>query len=124
MLYEVITHMNWMGDTVFYDATHPGAQEYVWERCRENYYDKGIRCFWLDEAEPEFGPYDFDVYRYHAGPALQCTNIYPVMYAKGFYDGLQKAGEKDILNLVRCAWAGSQKYGTLTWSGDIRNNFV
>ncbi len=116
-------HMTWMGNTVFYDATHPGAQKYVWERCRENYYRYGIRCFWLDEAEPEYGPYDFDNYRYYAGPALQCTNTYPVGYAKGFYDGLRAEGETDIMSLVRCAWAGSQKYGVLTWSGDIYSSF-
>lgn len=52
-------HMTWMGNTVFYDATHPQAQKFVWERCKENYYKYGIRCFWLDEAEPEYGPYDF-----------------------------------------------------------------
>lgn len=116
-------HMTWMGNTVFYDATHPGAQKFVWEKCKKNYYDKGIRCFWLDEAEPEYGPYDFDNYRYYAGPALQCSNVYPLGYAKGFYDGLKEAGEKDILSLVRCAWAGSQKYGVLTWSGDIYSSF-
>ncbi len=116
-------HMTWMGNTVFYDATNPGAQKFVWERCKENYYKKGIRCFWLDEAEPEYGPYDFDNYRYFAGPALQCTNTYPVGYAKGFYDGLKAEGETEILSLVRCAWAGSQKYGVLTWSGDIYSSF-
>lgn len=116
-------NMTWMGTTTFYDATHPGAQKYVWERCKENYYDKGIRCFWLDEAEPEYGPYDFDIYRYHKGPALQCSNIYPLMYAKGFYDGLREQGQENVLNLVRCAWAGSQKYGALTWSGDIHSSF-
>ena len=116
-------HMTWMGNIVFYDPTHPGAREFVWEKCKENYYKKGIRIFWLDEAEPEYGPYDFDNYRYYAGPALQCTNIYPVMYAKGFYDGLKAEGEKEIMSLVRCAWAGSQKYGVLTWSGDIHSSF-
>ena len=116
-------HMTWMGNTVFYDATNPGAREYVWEKCRENYYKYGIKCFWLDEAEPEYGPYDFDNYRYYAGPALQCTNIYPLMYVKGFYDGLKSAGESEVLSLVRCAWAGSQKYGALTWSGDIHSSF-
>lgn len=116
-------HMDWMGNTVFYDATHPGAQKFVWEKCRENYYTKGIRCFWLDEAEPEYGPYDFDNYRYYAGPALQCTNTYPVGYAKGFYDGLKAEGETEIMSLVRCAWAGSQKYGVLTWSGDVHSSF-
>lgn len=116
-------NMTWMGNTTFFDATHPGAREFVWEQCKENYYQYGIKCFWLDEAEPEYGPYDFDTFRYYAGPALQCTNIYPVMYAKGFYDGLKKEGHENILNLVRCAWAGSQKYGALTWSGDIHSSF-
>lgn len=116
-------HMTWMGNTTFYDATNPKAQEFVWEECKKNYYDYGIRCFWLDEAEPEYGPYDFDNYRYYEGPALQCTNRYPVGYAKGFYDGLKKEGETDIMSLVRCAWAGSQKYGVLTWSGDIYSSF-
>jgi alpha-D-xyloside xylohydrolase len=116
-------HMTWMGNTIFYDATHPGAQKFVWDRCKENYYKYGIRCFWLDEAEPEYGPYDFDNYRYYAGTALQCSNVYPVGYAKGFYDGLKSEGEKDVMSLVRCAWAGSQKYGVLTWSGDISSTW-
>ncbi len=116
-------HMTWMGNTVFFDATNPGAQKFVWEKCKENYYKKGIRTFWLDEAEPEYDSYEFDIYRYYAGTALQCTNIYPLMYAKGFWDGLKAEGEKDVLSLVRCAWAGSQKYGVLAWSGDIHSSF-
>lgn len=118
-----IHHMTWMGNTVFFDPTHPGAREFVWKQCRENYYKKGICIFWLDEAEPEYGAYEFENYRYYAGPALQCSNIYPVMYAKGFYEGLKQEGEKEIMSLVRCAWAGSQKYGVLTWSGDIHSSF-
>lgn len=116
-------HMTWMGNTVFFDATNPDAQKFVWEKCKENYYKKGIRTFWLDEAEPEYDSYEFDIYRYYAGTALQCTNIYPLMYAKGFWDGLKAEGEKDVLSLVRCAWAGSQKYGVLAWSGDIHSSF-
>lgn len=27
------------------------------------------------------------------------------------------------IKLVRCAWAGSQRYGALVWSGDIHSNF-
>lgn len=116
-------HMDWMGNTTFFDATHPDAQRYVWEQCKENYYQKGIHVFWLDEAEPEYGPYDFDNIRYWAGSALSCSNIYPVGYAKGFYEGLKAQGEKEVMSLIRCAWAGSQKYGALTWSGDIHSSF-
>lgn len=115
--------MNWMGETVFFDATHPGAREFVWDICKKNYYDKGVKLFWLDEAEPEFGPYDFDVYRYHMGSAQQVTNMYPRLYAKGYYDGMTQAGEEQVLNLVRSAWAGSQKYGALIWSGDVSSTF-
>lgn len=116
-------NMNWMGETVFFDATHPGAREFVWNTCKKNYFDKGVELFWLDEAEPEYGPYDFDNYRYYQGPALQCTNIYPAMYAKAFFDGMKKAGRENICNLVRSAWAGSQRYGALIWSGDISSTF-
>ncbi len=115
--------MNWMGETVFFDATNPGARQYVWERCKENYYKDGIRIFWLDEAEPEYGPYDFDNYRYYLGPAMQCTNIYPALYAKAYYDGMRAEGQEAPMNLVRCGWAGSQRYGTLIWSGDIHSSF-
>ena len=116
-------HMDWLGNTVFYDTTNPGARKFVWDRCKKNYYDMGIKIFWLDEAEPEYGPYDWDLYRYHAGPVRQCANIYPECYAEGFHDGLKSEGETQTMSLVRSAWAGSQKYGVLTWSGDIHSDF-
>lgn len=118
------TSMDFLGNTVFFDATNPKARQYVWEKAKANYYDKGIRVFWLDEAEPEYSVYDFDNYRYHLGPNVQVGNIYPLMYAKTFYDGMEQEGQKNIVNLLRCAWAGSQKYGALVWSGDIDSSFA
>ena len=118
------SHMSWIGETTFFDATHPEARRFVWERCKHNYYDAhGVRVFWLDEAEPEYGPVDFDLYRYYDGPALQVSNEFPKCYAQGFYEGLRAAGETDVMSLVRCAWAGSQRYGALTWSGDISSTW-
>ncbi|CAG8956728.1 hypothetical protein HYFRA_00012272 [Hymenoscyphus fraxineus] len=111
-------------EVTFFDATNPSARDFVWTQIKKNYYDKGIKVFWLDEAEPEYNPYDFDVYRYHAGPNLQVGNSYPKEYARGFYEGMEKEGQKNIVNLLRCAWAGSQKYGALVWSGDIGSSWV
>lgn len=119
----ITTHMEFMGNTVFFDATNPKAREYIWEKAKKNYYDKGVKLFWLDEAEPEFSGYQFPLYRYHIGPALQNSNIYPRYFAKAFYDGMTAAGEKQVINLARCAWAGSQKYGALVWSGDVDSSF-
>ncbi len=116
--------LDFMSPTIHYDATNPQAREYLWGKAKQNYFDKGIRIFWLDEAEPEYSVYDFDNYRYYLGPNLQIGNIYPVCYAKTFYDGQQAAGQENILNLLRCAWAGSQRYGALVWSGDIHSSFA
>ena len=113
----------YMGNTVHFDATNPEAREYVWDKIRQNYFDKGVRIFWLDEAEPEYTVYDFENYRYFRGTNLEVGNIYPVMYAKGFFDGMKNEGMENIVNLLRCAWAGSQRYGALVWSGDIQSSF-
>jgi alpha-D-xyloside xylohydrolase len=115
--------MDFMGNTIHYDSTNPEAREYIWQKAKKNYYDKGVKIFWLDEAEPEYSVYDFENYRYHLGPNVQVGNIYPMMYAKTFFDGMKSEGQEGIINLLRCAWAGSQRYGALVWSGDIHSSF-
>ena len=117
------TGLNFEGATIHYDATNPNARKFLWEKVKTNYYDKGIKIFWLDEAEPEYSAYDFDNYRYFRGTDLEIGNIYPVEYARTFYEGMQAEGQKNIVNLLRCAWAGSQRYGALVWSGDIASSF-
>lgn len=115
--------MNFLGNNGFVDFTNPDAQAYIWQLLKKNYQDKGVDLFWLDEAEPEYTVYDFDNYRYSNGNNLQIGNSYPVGYAKAIYDGQKTSGKQNIINLVRCAWAGSQKYGALVWSGDIDSSF-
>lgn len=117
------TGLDFQGTTVHFDATNPQAGEYVWRKIEKNYYDRGIKIFWLDEAEPEYTVYDFDNYRYYLGTDLEVGNIYPLEYAKIFYEGMKRRGQKNIVNLIRCAWAGSQRYGALVWSGDIASSF-
>lgn len=119
----VDVQMVFHGNNVFMDATNPRTRKYVWGKIKQNYADMGIRTFWLDEAEPEFTTYDFDQYRYHAGKVTEIGNIYPREYSRMFYEGQKENGQDDIVNLVRCAWAGSQRYGALVWSGDIMCTF-
>jgi alpha-D-xyloside xylohydrolase len=119
----VRTTMEFLGNCTFFDSTNPQAREYIWQTCKRNYYDKGVKLFWLDEAEPEYSVYDFDNYRYFAGSNMQIGNTYPVMYAKAFFDGMRAEGNEQIVNLLRCAWAGSARYGALVWSGDIASSF-
>lgn len=115
--------MRFVEDSMFYDATNPRARKYVWEKCKKNYWDAGVRIFWLDEAEPEYGTYDFKNYRYFLGSSQQVGNIYPRCYAQGFFEGMRESGMDRPVNLLRCAWAGSQRYGALIWSGDIMSRW-
>ena len=116
--------MQFMGNEYLFDAFNPESREYVWNKAKENYYKYGIRIFWLDEAEPDYMfHYDYDNFRYYKGPAVKVSNYYPVEYAKTFYEGMEKEGQKNILNLLRCVWAGSQRYGALLWSGDTHSTF-
>jgi len=116
-------HNGEQGILTFVDVTNPDAREYLWEKIRKNYYSYGIRNFWLDCAEPEYSKPDFEQYMYDAGPAELSGNLYPLEYAKTFYDGLRAEGEEAPVSLIRCAWAGSQRYGALLWSGDIYSDW-
>jgi len=112
------------GPETYYDSTNPQAREFVWNRVKENYYDKGVRNFWLDEAEPEITPYDYDNLRYWLGNGMEVSNLYPFYYAKTFFDGQKKEEQEEIVNLIRCAFLGSQRFGTVLWSGDICADFA
>ena len=110
-------------NTTFIDPTNPEARRDVWSIIKRNYYDYGIKYFWLDVAEPEFRPYHYDIIRSYIGNGLQMSQIYPYYYEKMFYDGLREEGETEIISLSRSAWLGSQRVGTLVWSGDIPSTF-
>lgn len=118
-----------LGNAAIIDATNADARAYVWNVIKENYYKKGIHIFWLDEAEPElngepgYGGYEYEHYRYYKGADVEVGNVYPREYARMAYEGMQAEGQENIVNLLRCAWAGSQRYGALVWSGDIDSSF-
>jgi len=114
---------DYQGDCVEIDPFNPETRKYIWEKCKQNYFDYGIDGFWLDNSEPDLGVYDFENYRYQAGPALSCSCMYPQWYSRAFFDGMKAEGVKDVVNLLRCGWAGSQKYGNVIWSGDVPSTF-
>jgi alpha-D-xyloside xylohydrolase len=107
----------------YYDATNPEARDFIWEQVHEHYYQQGIKTFWLDVCEPEMSPMEPDNVRFFLGNGAEVGNSYPLLHERGFYEHMQAAGETQILNLCRSAWAGSQRYGVLAWSGDISSTF-
>ena len=114
---------DYQGDCVEIDPFNPETREYIWNVCKKNYYDFGIDAFWLDNSEPDYGVYDFENYRYCEGSALSCSNMYPQWFSRAFFDPMSKQDRGPVVNLLRCGWAGSQKYGNVIWSGDVPSTF-
>ncbi len=98
------------------DITNPKAQKILWSLCKTNYYNQGIHFFYLNQITPLFHPNHLDFLKYDIGPALQCHNIYPLIYAQIFYEGLSSNGEYEIMNFIDSAWAGIQKYGAVLYT--------
>ena len=111
------------GQQTLVDVMNPGTRKFVWDKIKENYYQYGIRSFWLDEAEPEVHPQQPAHLRYYLGNGAQVAQLYPFYYAKMIYDGLKEAGETEIISLTRAAYPGSQRMGALVWNGDIMSSF-
>ncbi len=110
---------NFFGQVTFIDVLNPETRSFVWDKIKKNYYDYGIHSFWLDEAEPEVHPQQFGHYHFYLGNGAQTAMLYPYYYVKMLYDGLNEAGETEIISLTRAAYPGSQKYGAAVWNGDI-----
>jgi alpha-D-xyloside xylohydrolase len=106
-----------------YDPSNPEARHYFWEQVRDGYYNNGVKSWWLDACEPEITNFDYDNLVYYAGDGKQVGCMYPYLHQQTFYEGMQAVGEDEIFLLSRSAWAGSQRWGTVVWSGDIPPTF-
>ena len=110
-------------DLTYVDATHPEARKAVWAKLKENYFDLGVRHFWLDEAEPEIEPLEYHNIRYYLGNGLELSSLYPYKLSQMIYEGQVESGQTEIINLTRSGWIGSQRLGSILWSGDIPGDF-
>ena len=105
----------------FYDPTNPRTREVIWDIVRRNYYDLGVRVWWLDACEPELNPGHPANMVLAAGPGAEVAGIYPRDNARMFAEGMASADleHPETVLLCRSAWAGQQRYGAAVWSGDI-----
>ena len=83
----------------------------------------GIDAWWFDATEPE----NDDLAGRRIGPdkipGEWYRNVYPLMVNRTMYEALTKEGASSVI-LTRSAFPGAQRYGVVTWSGDVGNDFV
>lgn len=105
-----------------YDAYNPEARNIYWKYLNKNLFSLGIDGWWMDSSEPDhFHANDSDYNtRTYLGSFRKVRNAYPLMTVGGVYDH-QRITEtnKRVFILTRSAFAGQQRYGANTWSGDV-----
>lgn len=117
---RVFSFYGWQAEI---DVTNPATRKFVFSKLKENYLDKGVDYLWFDEAEPEIHPEQFDNLIMYLGRGDEVAMLYPYYYSKMAFDGFSEMGISNPVTLTRCAYLGSQKFGSLVWSGDIPSTF-
>lgn len=104
-----------------FDMTNPRARDWLWKQYRDSMLGTGISGFWTDLGEPERDHPDMHFYM---GPDLKIHNIYDLLWARTLYTNFLKAEpDKRIFNQTRSGYAGIQRYGAISWSGDVQKSF-
>lgn len=109
-----------------YDVYNPEARDINWNYLNKGLFSLGIDGWWMDSTEPDhlsFKPTDLDIKTY-MGSFRKVRNAYPLM-AVGGVSQHQRAtsSDKRVFILTRSAFAGQQRYGANTWSGDITSSW-
>ncbi len=124
--------------TRIYNAYDPDARKTYW-RYLSKIFDLGFDSWWMDATEPEHhNPQsrrildtdlaccctdpvnvDFDEPT-PLGPLRKVRNAYSLMSTQGVYEHQRATTDrKRVFILTRSAFAGQQRTGAITWSGDI-----
>ena len=111
--------------TDWIDFFNPNAAAFYWH----NFSSKLLKpykidAWWQDATEPEND--DLLNRRINNGktPGEFYRNVYPLFVNKTVYEGLRKDDpDRRAMILTRSGFSGIQRYGAVTWSGDVGNDW-
>jgi alpha-D-xyloside xylohydrolase len=121
-----------LGNQGTYDALNEKARALYWKQANEGLFSHGIDAWWCDCTEPfqadwrgTYKPEPEERLRINTEEAKryldpEYINAYSLLHSQGIYEGQRKTNTgKRVVNLTRSAYIGQQRYGTITWSGDV-----
>lgn len=118
--------MNFPSGVQVYDAYNPEARDIYWKYLNKGLFSLGIDGWWMDSTEPDhldIKPKDFDNKTF-LGSFRKVRNAYPLMAVGGVYDHQREvSSDKRVFILTRSSFAGQQRYGANTWSGDVNSTW-
>jgi len=122
--------LDWIGfPYTFYDAFNPGARKLFWSQMDTGLFRKGIDAWWMDASEPDLlpgePPASVEDAKAYMNPTAMGTGArmlsgWGLMNANSIYTGQREAAPNQrVFLLTRSGYAGQQRFGTATWSGDV-----
>ncbi len=108
-----------------YDCYSPEARDIYWKYLSKM-HKMGIDAWWMDSTDPDHHSYkdsDLDE-KCSMGSYRSVRNLFPFMTVGGV-DEHQRAVDNDkrVFILTRSFFAGQQRYGSMSWSGDVGSNW-
>lgn len=85
----------------------------------------GIDAWWMDSTEPDhldFKDSDLET-ETGSGSFRKLRNAYPIVSVEGVSENQRKVSDRRVMILTRSAYAGQQRTGANTWSGDVNSNW-
>jgi alpha-D-xyloside xylohydrolase len=118
---------DWLNNVhTFYDAFNPEARKLFWKQMNEGLFSKGVDAWWMDATEPEMinegTPESLKetMNPTAMGSGARMANAYALVNSQAVYEGQRSVDpDKRVFILTRSAFAGIQRYGSASWSGDV-----
>ncbi|HUI30997.1 MAG TPA: TIM-barrel domain-containing protein [Candidatus Acidoferrales bacterium] len=102
------------------DITNPAARAWWWGKYN-SIFQTGVSGLWTDLGEPER---DYGDMKFYTGSDSMVHNIYDFLWAKTLFEGFNNSfSNLRMFNLTRSGYAGIQRFGVVTWSGDVSKTF-
>ncbi len=134
-IYKDMDKRGYLFDTIgwaifkYYDAFIPEANDLYWQYLKDGLKSKGIDAWWIDSTEPDIinatnkAGEEYEMKKVgmnHLGSWARYLNAYSLSMMDKLYENQRKeSDDQRVYMLTRSAYAGQQRSGATTWSGDI-----
>lgn len=121
-----------LGNDATYDAFNPAARDLYWKQADAGWFRHGVDAWWCDCSEPfeadwkgPIKPEPFKRTLINTNESKmfldpERINEYSMHHSRGIYEHQRATtNDKRVVNLTRSSFPGQQRYGAITWSGDI-----